>query len=146
MLRFQPNWFARILRNTAEIVGDTVVIHEPAQIVEVPADPTMGATLDAAAQVIGMAHSVADMNAPADRTGEMIALLSEIRDDMRALRNQPATPAIVEVVVPDEPDEPDEPDTSVVVQTGDDALVKEDIDPVDTTQNEPPKQRKRRLI
>jgi hypothetical protein len=146
MPRFQPNWFYRILRNTAEVVGDTVVIHEPAQVVEVPAAPSVVETLGAAAAVVDMASQLQSQNAPVDRSHEMIALLSEIRDDMRALRANQAAPVVVVETPEPEPEPEPEPTAEVVVQTGDNAIVKEEIDPTDIPANEPPKARKRKLI
>lgn len=144
MKHFNPNWFARILRNTAEVVGDTVVIHEPATVVEVPAAPSVVETLGAAAAVVDMASQLQSQNAPVDRSHEMIALLSEIRDDMRALRANQSAPVVV--VETPEPEPEPEPEETVIVQTGDNAIVKEQIDPTDIPANEPPKARKRKLI
>lgn len=142
MQRYQPNWFARILRNTAEVVGDTVVVTQPPEIVEVPVAPTVGETLGAAAAVLDMSNTIAAQNAPVDRQHEMIALLSEIRDDMRALRNQPApAPVIVEIEEPEPEPEP-EP-TEIVVAAGD--IKKEEITETIPT-NDPPKTRKRKFI
>jgi len=148
MQRFNPNWFARVLRNTAEVSSDggTVVIREEPQVVEVPAAPSVVETLGAAAAVVDMASQLQQQNAPADRTHELIALISEVRADVRDIRAQlQAMPApVVEVIEVEDP-EP-EPSAEVIVQTGEGAIAKEEIDPTDIPPNDPPKQRKRKLI
>lgn len=129
-----------------EVIGDTVVIHAPPEVIEVPAQPGVGETLGAAAAVIDMANALA----PADRTHEIIALISETRDDVRrliALQTMPA-PIIVEVPpIPEPEPEPLPEPTEVIVQTGDGAAIrKEEIDPTDLPATEAPKKRKRSFV
>lgn len=149
MKRFNPNWFERVLRNTAEVSSDggTVVIRETPEVVEVPTAPTVGETLGTAAAVIDMANSLNQATATPDRSGEMIALLSEIRDDMRALRAQQSITPPVEVIV--ETPEPETPpvvnEPEVIVNTGE--LKKEEIKtPLEEAPTEKPKSRSRRWI
>lgn len=144
MQRFNSDWFKRILRNTAEVSSDggTVIIHEPAEIVEVAAPPDVAQTLGAASVVVDMAADLARQNAPVDRTGEVIALLSEIRDDMKALRNTP-TPAPVVVIEEPEPEDEPDPEPEIIVAAGD--IKKEEITEV-IPPSAPPTKRKRNWL
>lgn len=124
----------------------TIVIQEPPKIVEVPAAPTVNETLGAAAVVVDMANALAEVSAPVDRTGEMIALLSEIRDDMRAMRNSPPVTPEVVVIEPEPEPEVETPvvnEPEIIVNTGE--LKKEEVSEVIPT-DEPPKKRKRNWL
>ena len=122
----------------------TIVIQQPPEVVEVPAEPSVPEVLGAAAAVIDMSNSLAQANAPIDRQHEIIALLSEIRDDMRAMRVNPPASEVV-VVTPEPEPEPEPEPTEIVVAAGD--VKKEEItETIPKADEEAPRSRKRRFI
>lgn len=67
---------------------DTVVVTAAPEAAPVaaPAPSDVAETLDAAAAVVGMAAALSEQAKPDSRTEEIIALISEVRDDVRSLR------------------------------------------------------------
>lgn len=67
---------------------DTVVVTAAPEAAPVaaPAPSDVAETLDAAAAVVGMAAALSEQAKPDSRTEEIIALISEARDDIRSAR------------------------------------------------------------
>lgn len=142
MHRYNPNWFARILRNSEPEVHVTVIDNpvNPSDIA--PVEPTVPEVLGAAAAVIGMAGELQQQNAPVDRSGEMISLLNDVVTMLGEVRDKINSPV---VIVEPEPviDVPVTPEPEIIVAAGD--IKKETITEVPPTDGDaPPKSRKRR--
>ena len=122
----------------------TIVIQQPPEVVEVPAEPSVPEVLGAAAAVIDMSNSLAQANAPVDHSFEILTELRAMNsklDSVIAMQSAPA-PVIVEV----EPPEPEpEPTPEIVVAAGD--VKKEEItETIPKADEEAPRSRKRRFI